>query len=293
MEILLALHALCEGGITTGYWWIFITSGSIRELWCFILCSLEQVVEQTNELSVVWNAMTPIYFDMLSIHTHLAICVHVLFSRSHRHFPFVINLQACVTGSSNRYQHFGAEQCPPRWHVNNIQRERGYCVKITIRRSYCLIIALYHRKSQRRITNLVTKLWTSEPSFQIACYISVKKFILLFRNKNDYRLQIAHPFWPDAVRSFGVRYICSTIVMIVHAISYYLQDRDITGDHFTFGFSIAIQIRLKFCFTLASILTQWSQKELHMARQLHDRMASSGIKAGRNFRQIWIADKNR
>ena len=61
-------------------------------------------------------------------------------------------------------------------------------------------------------------------------------------------------------------------------------------------FSIAIQIRWKFRFTLTSILTQWSlQNFVHgttaCAKTCRDLMASNGIMARRNFNRIWFTGK--
>ena len=39
--------------------WIPSTKASNLKFWCFICCQLEQVIEQTVDLSVIWDAMIP------------------------------------------------------------------------------------------------------------------------------------------------------------------------------------------------------------------------------------------
>ena len=67
------------------------------------------------------------------------------------------------------------------------------------------------------------------------------------------------------------------------------------GAHFTNVFSIAIQIRWKFRFTLTSILIQWLlQNFVHGttgAKICCNLMASKGIMAMQSFHRIWIAGK--
>ena len=74
-----------------------------------------------------------------------------------------------------------------------------------------------------------------------------------------------------------------------------------TGARFTNGFSIAIQIRWQFRFTLTSILIQWSLQKfctwhdscavVTCAKYCCDLMASNRVMARRGFHRIWIAGK--
>ena len=73
------------------------------------------------------------------------------------------------------------------------------------------------------------------------------------------------------------------------------------GARFTNSFSIAIQIRWKFCFTLTSILIAWwlskfctwhdSCAVVACAKICCDLMASNGITIRRSFHRIWTAGK--
>ena len=72
------------------------------------------------------------------------------------------------------------------------------------------------------------------------------------------------------------------------------------GARFINVFSIAIQIRWKFRFTLTAILIQWSLQNLYMhdscavvacAKICCDLMASNGVMARRSFHRIWIAGR--
>ena len=44
-------------GESTGYRWIPLTKATDMKLWCFLWCVPEQMVEQTLELLVIWDAM--------------------------------------------------------------------------------------------------------------------------------------------------------------------------------------------------------------------------------------------
>ena len=44
-------------GESTGDRWIPLTKASDADLWCFLWCAPEQVVEQTNESPVIWDAI--------------------------------------------------------------------------------------------------------------------------------------------------------------------------------------------------------------------------------------------
>ena len=52
----------------TGHWWISLTKASDAELWCFVWSAPEQMVEQTIETPVIWDAvaliMTSLWYDI-------------------------------------------------------------------------------------------------------------------------------------------------------------------------------------------------------------------------------------
>ena len=74
-------------------------------------------------------------------------------------------------------------------------------------------------------------------------------------------------------------------------------DRKKPGPRFNNIFSIAIQIRWEFCYSLTLILTQWLlQSFVHSttavcAKMCCDLMARNGIIARQSFPRIWIAGK--
>ena len=82
METFFALLALCEGE-STGYQWIPLTKTSDAELWCFLWCAPEKMVEQTIETPVIWDAIALIMTSLYCYQFYIP--VKWLFNRTKFH----------------------------------------------------------------------------------------------------------------------------------------------------------------------------------------------------------------
>ena len=56
-------------GESTGHQWIPLTKASDTELWCFFWSMLEQTVEQTIGMQVIWDAITLVIWDAIALIT--------------------------------------------------------------------------------------------------------------------------------------------------------------------------------------------------------------------------------